>query len=109
MLGQGGVEAEGSTPASPAMTPLREESAFDKLAAWVDETIQRPFRVIGEVNGTSPRRVMSGSALLCVLFMAGLSQMSNVTESRSDKLWFPQDTQTQKDKHANIDIQNNEQ
>ena len=100
MLGQGGVEAEGSTPASPAMTPLREESAFDKLAAWVDETIQRPFRVIGEVNGTSPRRVMSGSALLCVLFMAGLSQMSNVTESRSDKLWFPQDTQTQKDKKA---------
>jgi predicted RND superfamily exporter protein len=96
----GGTGAQHGTAALTKASGPREESTFDKLAAWVDETIQKPFRSIGESNGTHPRRVMLTCVFVCVMLMMGLSKMSDVTESRSDKLWFPQDTETQKDKKA---------
>ncbi len=81
------------------MAAPREESIFDKVAATTDEAIQRPFRFLGEMNGKSPIKVMASCFIICVLCSMGMMHISDVTESRSDKLWFPQDTRSNTDRN----------
>ena len=83
-----------------AIATARNESSFDKIAAQVDEIIRRPFERIGEIDGTYPKRVMGGCVTMCILLMYGLSRIGSVTERRADKLWYPQDTATQRHKKA---------
>ena len=83
-----------------AIATTRNESSFDRIAALVDEIIRRPFEHIGEIDGTYPKRVMGGCLMMCILLMYGLSKIGSVSESRADKLWYPQDTATQRHKKA---------
>ena len=80
------------------MSSEKEESIFDRLASFTDRTIQRPFRVIGETNGLHPYRIMCACLIISLSLASGMVKMGDVTESRSDKLWFPQNTETERDK-----------
>ena len=81
-----GVSSDASAPAE------RKEGIFDKIAAAVDESIQRPFAALGEMIGHAPKKTMALSAVVCLAMMSGLSQIK--AESRADKLWFPSGTAT---------------
>ena len=64
----------------------RAPSMFDKVAATVDEQMQKPFARLGFFVGGSPKTTMGLSLFVCVLMMSGLSQIGPMTESRSDKV-----------------------
>lgn len=64
----------------------RVPSIFDKVADYVDRSIQAPFEKLGRTVGTKPRTVMALSLFCALICTPGFSQFQ--TESRSDKLWW---------------------
>jgi hypothetical protein len=78
----------------PASTEERLPGLFDTLAAFVDRSVQAPFKRLGTAVGSSPWRVIALSVLITALCASGISQI--VTESRPDKLWNPSEVPGQK-------------
>lgn len=73
----------------------KEANVFGKVANGVDNFFEGHFYRIGLFVGTRPCTSIGVSILFCLTCMSGFSQLN--AESRSDKLWIPQDTQAQQD------------
>eukprot|EP00927_Polykrikos_kofoidii_P043203 TRINITY_DN37265_c0_g1_i1.p1 TRINITY_DN37265_c0_g1~~TRINITY_DN37265_c0_g1_i1.p1 ORF type:complete len:923 (+),score=153.03 TRINITY_DN37265_c0_g1_i1:113-2881(+) len=82
-------------PSLVADDEVQDQTIFGKVAATIDRFFSVKFARVGLTVGTRPFASLGLSGVVLILCVAGFSQFNS--ESRSDKLWIPQNTRAQQD------------